>query len=40
MTRLQGQVAGYVLFVKPPGTEDDWERTDFARAIAEARNSS
>lgn len=34
MTRLQGQVAGYVLFVKPPGTDDDWERTDLWASAA------
>jgi hypothetical protein len=34
MTRLQGRLAGYVLFVKPDGMEDDWERTDLWSSAA------
>jgi hypothetical protein len=28
MTQAQGRVTAYVLFVKPPGTSTEWEKTD------------
>lgn len=34
MSRLGGQVAGYVVFVKPQGVAEDWERTDLWESVA------
>jgi hypothetical protein len=32
MTRLPGKVSAHVLFVKPDGVEDDWEKTDLLQS--------
>lgn len=34
MTQAQGRVTAYVLFVKPAGSSDDWERTDLWQSAA------
>ena len=34
MSRLQGQVEGYVLFVKPQGVGRNWEQTDLWRSAS------
>jgi hypothetical protein len=34
MTQAQGRVTAYVLFVKPPGFSDGWERTDLWASAA------
>ena len=34
MAQSQGLVNGYVLFLKPPGFADDWEKTDLWRSAA------
>ena len=34
MARSQGLVTAYVLFLKPPGFSDDWEKTDLWRSAA------
>ncbi len=31
MTRCQGLLTAYLLFIKPPGTSEDWTRTDLWR---------
>jgi hypothetical protein len=34
MTEAQGRVTAYVLFIKPPGFSDGWERTDLWESAA------
>lgn len=34
MTQAQGRVTAYVLFIKPPGFSDEWERTDLWNSTA------
>jgi hypothetical protein len=34
MTQAQGRVTAYVLFVKPPGLPDGWEKTDLLAAAS------
>lgn len=34
MTQAQGRVTAYALFVKPPGSSDDWEKTDLWQSAA------
>ncbi len=34
MAQAQGRVTAYVLFVKPAGTTDDWEKTDLWQSAA------
>lgn len=34
MAQAQGRVTAYVLFLKPAGSADDWERTDLWRSAA------
>lgn len=34
MTRLSGQLSGYVVFIKPDGMDRDWERTDLRSSAA------
>jgi hypothetical protein len=34
MTQAQGRVTAYVLFLKPAGSADDWERTDLWQSAA------
>src|SRR5436853_438090 len=33
MARCQGHLRAYVLFLKPPGFSDDWERTDLWQSV-------
>lgn len=35
MTQAQGRVTAYALFVKPPGSSEDWEKADLWRSAAE-----
>jgi hypothetical protein len=34
MAQAQGRVTAYVLFLKPAGSSDDWERTDLWQSAA------
>jgi len=34
MAQVQGRVTAYVLFVKPPGSAENWEKTDLWQSAA------